>query len=287
MSSRSTVVPIVFVVMLRCVGWAWAGPAYTVTVIPSLPGDVLGGAGGLNNAGQVIGGNYNLTTGGEDSYLWSGGTLTNLGYLPGGTTCTANAINDSGQIVGYGGTSETGGAFLYQNGTMTNLGALQGDWYSGAFGINASGQIAGYSSLFTDHAVVFSNGTITNLTASTGMVGIARAINGNGEVVGIGELTGHESGVCHAYDFTTKTDLGTLGGQNSDAYGINNSGQIVGYAATASGAWHPFLYSNGQMIDLGPLDGVYTEGIAGSINAAGQIVGYMEDPATSAERAFL
>ena len=109
MSSRSTVVPIVFVVMLRCVGWAWAAPAYTVTVIPSLPGDVLGGAGALNNVGQVIGGAHNLTTGGEDACLWSGGTLTNLGYLPGGNSCTANAINDSGQIVGYGGTSETGG----------------------------------------------------------------------------------------------------------------------------------------------------------------------------------
>jgi probable HAF family extracellular repeat protein len=170
---------------------------------------------------------------------------------------------------------------------MTNLGALQGDWYSGAFGINAGGQIAGISRSFTDHAVVFYNGTITNLTALTGMAGGAQAINDNGEVVGLGELTGQLNGPCHAYDFTTKTDLGTLGGQNSDAYGINNSGQIVGYAATASGAWHPFLYSNGHMIDLGSFDDVYTAGTAFEINNAGQIVGDMENPATGAYRAFL
>jgi hypothetical protein len=38
-------------------------------------------------------------------------------------------------------------------------------------------------------------------------------------------------------DLNAKTisDLGTLGGSNTKAYGINNSGQVVGYSLTADG----------------------------------------------------
>ena len=49
-------------------------------------------------------------------------------------------------------------------------------------------------------------------------------------------------------------DLGTLGGSSSAAWGINEAGQVVGAAATATGAQHAFLYTNGMMIDLGTLE---------------------------------
>ena len=48
-------------------------------------------------------------------------------------------------------------------------------------------------------------------------------------------------------------DLGTLGGLLSVAYGINNSGQIVGYSPTAQGQLHAFLDSDGSMTDLNSL----------------------------------
>jgi len=51
------------------------------------------------------------------------------------------------------------------------------------------------------------------------------------------------------------TDLGTLGGTESLARGINDSGQVVGYSATASGHWYAFLYYGGTMADLGTLGG--------------------------------
>ncbi|HTL28937.1 MAG TPA: hypothetical protein VL282_06950, partial [Tepidisphaeraceae bacterium] len=71
----------------------------------------------------------------------------------------------------------------------------------------------------------------------------------------------------------TLTDLGTLGGANSAAYAINDSGQVTGWADTGDpGTSHAFLYSNGSMSDLGSLNGDSTsEGRA--INASGQIVG--------------
>ena len=51
------------------------------------------------------------------------------------------------------------------------------------------------------------------------------------------------------------TDLGTLGGSVSVAYGINNGGQIVGESKIASGAFHAVLWENGTMTDLGTLGG--------------------------------
>jgi probable HAF family extracellular repeat protein len=72
------------------------------------------------------------------------------------------------------------------------------------------------------------------------------------------------------------TDLGTLGGSNSWAYGINSAGQVVGDSITASGADHAFLYSNGTMTDLNslidPRSG-WTLETASAINNKGEIVG--------------
>src|SRR5829696_4254434 len=66
------------------------------------------------------------------------------------------------------------------------------------------------------------------------------------------------------------TDLGTLGGSESYAHAINDSGQITGSSLIASGAQHAFLYSNGVMTDL---EGD-SLGSGEAINAAGQVAGF-------------
>jgi probable HAF family extracellular repeat protein len=70
------------------------------------------------------------------------------------------------------------------------------------------------------------------------------------------------------------TDLGTLGGSYSYAYGINDSGQVVGYSRTAGGLDHAFMWSGGTMTDLGTLGGTYSR--AYGINSSGKIVGYSD-----------
>lgn len=84
----------------------------------------------------------------------------------------------------------------------------------------------------------------------------------------------------------TITDLGTLGGYGSYAYGINDKGQVVGYSQTEVG-WHhkPFLWENGVMKDLGMLPGSQWSK-AFDINNSGQVVGYAHFIDIS-ERAFL
>jgi len=81
------------------------------------------------------------------------------------------------------------------------------------------------------------------------------------------------------------TDLGTLGGNYSAAYGVNDAGQVVGYGYTTGGDTHAFLYSDGVMTDLGTLGGrdSYTQGI----NDTGQVVGYSYTTGNAAEHAFL
>jgi probable HAF family extracellular repeat protein len=79
------------------------------------------------------------------------------------------------------------------------------------------------------------------------------------------------------------TDLGTLGGAQSSANGVNASGQVVGWSLTADGSVDPFLYSGGSMIDLDTLSG-----IAYGINDSGQVVGQAVFAGkTAAWRAFL
>ena len=68
------------------------------------------------------------------------------------------------------------------------------------------------------------------------------------------------------------TDLGTLGGTYSQAYGINNDGQVVGGSYTTGDTiYAAFLYSGGVMTGLGTLGGTYGE--ARAINDNGQIAG--------------
>jgi probable HAF family extracellular repeat protein len=67
-------------------------------------------------------------------------------------------------------------------------------------------------------------------------------------------------------------DLGTLGGESSQAAGLNNLGEVVGSAQTPDGASHAFLYRNAQMFDLGTLPGG-TSSEATGINDRGQVVG--------------
>src|SRR5262245_16288075 len=68
-------------------------------------------------------------------------------------------------------------------------------------------------------------------------------------------------------------DIGTLGGDSSQALGLNNLGDVVGVATTAGGASHGFLHRNGEMFDLGTLPGGSSSS-ATAINDRGDIVGY-------------
>jgi probable HAF family extracellular repeat protein len=73
-------------------------------------------------------------------------------------------------------------------------------------------------------------------------------------------------------DDYTLTDLGTLGGPESSAAGVNVYGEVTGTSTTATGARHAFRYRNGQMLDLGTLTGGLSSE-ATAISDGGVVVG--------------
>ncbi len=66
----------------------------------------------------------------------------------------------------------------------------------------------------------------------------------------------------------TLTDLGTLGGASSAADGLNDAGQVVGYAQAADGTPYPVIWSGGVAAVLAT-----RPGRAVAVSASGVVAG--------------
>jgi probable HAF family extracellular repeat protein len=100
----------------------------------------------------------------------------------------------------------------------------------------------------------------------------------------------HDRHLLLSYTRYTVTDVGTLGGAMSEAWGINNAGQVVGRSYLAGNAYyHAFLFENGRLTDLGTIGQGCNPGHswAFDINDAGQITGESCTPGVALPRAFL
>jgi len=128
----------------------------------------------------------------------------------------------------------------------------------GITAINNSGQVIGGGGSYG--AALYSNGTVLDL-GSLDNYSAPRGMNDSGQVVGT-------SGSIYSFGaaFFSNGTVTKLGGSGTEAFGINNSGQIVGYAGP-----HAALFSNGTVFDLDPMGG---GSIAFSINDSGQAVGF-------------
>jgi probable HAF family extracellular repeat protein len=119
----------------------------------------------------------------------------------------------------------------------------------------------------TPFVSTWSGGQLTPVSVS----GYGTAANDLGQIAG-GYLAGN---ALHAFISSSGgiTDLGTLGGNWSSAYGLNDWGQAAGTSSINSvGTMHAFYFSNTTgMIDLGTLGGTSSNAVG--INLSGEVVG--------------
>lgn len=155
---------------------------------------------------------------------------------------------------------------------IRDLGTLGGP-YSVAHGIDQAGRVAGYSALPDGHTEAFlwqTGGGMTSLSPATG-ASVAYAIADDGRVVGY-RVDGVRFLAFRWEPGVGMTDLGTLGGLYTMALGLNDVGQVVGYASLPNGEARAFIWELGfGLTDLGTLGG--TLSYAQGVNDAGQVVG--------------
>ena len=220
----------------------------------------------INNFGQIVGISRN-SAGTMRAFSYDDGIMSDIGTLGGGES-EAYGINDNGQIVGW----SDNRAFLYDNGNMTiirayNTGNQNWDYANDAYGINENGWITGS---MNSTPYLYRDNNFTTLQTPL-LQGIGFGINNSRQIVG--QSTGGAPQHAFLYKNASWVDLGTLGGNESIARAINDSGQIVGLSYTITNDFlHAFLYENGTMMDIGSLGGNPTQ--AWDINNSGQIVGH-------------
>lgn len=259
--------------------------SYSITNLGTLGGG-SSAAYSINNSGQVVG-QSRSAYGLDHIFLWENGVMRDLGgFNSYSSPNIPTSINDLGQVVGYSYTIYSAvpfpTGFLWQNGVVTTLAGINP--INRANSINNSGQVVGLSG----YASLWENGVIRDLgSLDRRYYSEAYGINNIGQVVGISGVAVLNRISTHAFlwENGVMRDLGTLGGSNSGANSINDSGQVVGYSQTSSGkSIHAFLWQNGVMKDLGTLGDSSSQ--AQSINNSSQIVG-SSSTTSGDERSFL
>lgn len=212
--------------------------------------------------------------------------IIDLGILGGTTSSTARAINNNGEVVGTFTTADSELRGFLWKGYVTDLGPLAGDTQAQAFDINDAGETAVMSFAL---GAIDTHGILWNATTPNDLGALAaRGVNSLGVVVGHVGVTVPNEGVYQQaakWDAGAAVPLGTLGGDFSYAYAVNDFGEAVGMSLLAGNqGWRAALYKGGAVVNLGTLGGGNSQ--AYDINNAHQVVG-VSDTSTGQPHAVL
>jgi len=222
----------------------------------------------------------------------------------GGNNGQALEVNNRGQVVGVAENTTPDPTcvdtpqvlqfkpVIWQKGEIIHeLPTFPGDPDGFAIAINDKGQAVGQTGdcRSSFHAVLWDNGTVSDL-GNLGELQLApQDINNQAQVVGY--ALSPSTLVAFLWENGVATSLGTLPPDVfSLAFGINEKGQIVGDSCDESFACRAFLWQNGTMTELNSLvndpNAPFLEN-ANSINSRGQIAGKTTVQGTPIADAFL
>jgi len=250
------------------------------TDIGALPGVGNSSASGaINASGRIAGtsqnGQVDPFTGFPEvrAVVWTHDEIIDLGTF-GGNFSLGITLNDQGEVVGFAanaipdpfplffpGTQTR--AFLWRQGELLDLGTLGGNDAQSA-SVNQRGQVVGTS--------------YTNLTPNdtTGIPTVHPFLWENGRMIDLGTLGGTYAGPgsCAFGALACNTPVQP---PFEGSLLINNKGQVIGTSNLAGDqVFHPFLWENGTMKDLGTLGG--DNGVAIWLTEAGEVVGDADLP---------
>jgi len=298
---------------------AHSQPVYIITDLGAL-GGVSSSGYGINSTGDVTGVIWYQNES-SDAFVYSNGVTESLGTA----SSIGSSINDNGQIVGTTDTDQiviydysgliqqdlgvtgssdsdinnlghvtgeayTNGsyAFYYDGNSVQPIGALGGTYYSAGSGINSSDQITGWYDTGSDSINAFlfppNTGTpplgIEDVAPPDSIGSYGTSINDKGEIVGYFYDASYQT---NAFFRSSTGDYTVLG--PGRAYGVNESGQVVGGGSQA------FLYSGNQLLDLNTLlasgSSNWLLGYAYAINDNGQVTGQGLNTLLNEDHAFL
>ena len=243
--------------------------------------------------------------------LWKDGEIIDLGTLETGTASLGIYVNDAGQVIGFSTISTAPDpigffgfpthTFIWQDGAKLDIGTLGGDdTFPGVSCSNPPpGTVVGGSStsvvpnpntgLPTVDPFLWRNGRMVDLGTVGGTNGFANCVNNRLQIIGLSSVAAHPAACdfpvfnsvgpgCHAFFWEdgTMTDLGTLGGDSSEAIWLNDKGVVVGSSDLAGPAGsqthHAVVWIDGKIHDLGTVPGDACS-LGRGLNGRGQIVG--------------
>ena len=254
---------------------------YDIGVID--PGDDASQGFGVSHGGIAVG--RSIRTGGSQAFTWTlNGGIIGLPNLAGRSHAVSNSANDSGIVVGTAATTLFGTSRLpviWQNGAVSQLPLPPGETLGDANSVNASNVAAGSVDAGSlQRGAIYSGGNGTIITQTTGNGSFfvtAFGINDSGRVVGQGidpMNAARNVGIVYDIGQNMAFEVGALPGLNGAlAFGVSNTGYVVGSSMLNQGSGLPFIWSDqGGMVAI-PLASGTSQGSARAVNSAGWVVG--------------